>query len=412
MIPRAFASLRSRNVRLFLAGQSVSLVGIWIQQVALSWLVYRLTGSPLVLGVVGAAGQLPALVLMPVAGTFADRWSRRRILIVTQSLAMAMTLVLATVVLAGVVAVWQLVAIGALLGLVGALDVPARQAFIADIVERRDDVGNAVALHAAITNAGRLVGPSLGGALVVWGGEGICFLANAVSYAPILAALLAMRVAPERQAPEPSGVGGLRETLRYAASIGPVGATLALVALVTLAGRSYTVLLPVIAAEVLHGGPQILGWLIAASGTGALAGTLILSAHRALGRSAGLIVLGAALAGGALALFALSETLWLSLGLMVATGFGVTVLLASSNALIQTRVADARRGRVMALYTTAFVGLAPVGALLAGGLATGLGAGRTLLLGGLCCVAGALALARRAGVVGRAAGDASRSPSQ
>src|SRR5437667_306233 len=249
---RAFGSLRSRNVRLFLGGQSVSLVGTWIQQVAMGWLAYRLTGSPLLLGVLAAAGQLPSLLLMPIAGGLSDRWSRHRILIVTQSLAMGLTLVLAALALAGVVAVWHLVTIGALLGVVGALDV---------------------------------------------------------------------------------------------------------------LGRPCTVLLPVSAAEVLHGGPQTLGWLMAASGCGALVGTLALSGRRSLDRSATTIAFGAAVAGAALVLFAFSDALWLSLALMFATGLGVMLQLASSNALIQTVVADDRRGQVMGLYTMAFVGLAPVGTL-------------------------------------------------
>ena len=393
---RAFGSLRSRNVRLFLAGQAVSLVGTWVQQVAMGWLAYRLTGSPLLLGVLAAAGQLPSLLLMPIAGSLSDRWRRHRILIVTQSLAMALTLCLAGLALAGIVTVWHLVAIGALLGVVGALDVPVRQAFVADMVASRDDVGNAVALHASVTNAARLVGPSIGGAIVAHAGEGVCFLVNGASYAAVVLALLAMRTAPEAPArPATPILQGLRETARYARSTRPIAATLLLVALVTLLGRPYTVLLPVFAAEVLHGGPQTLGWLMAASGCGALVGTLALSLQRSLGQSARTIRLGAAVAGTALVLFALSDALWQSLALMFVTGLGVMVHLASSNALIQTLVVDDERGRVMGLYTMAFVGLAPVGTLLAGTLAASLGAARMVLLGGLCCLAGSLAFGRR-----------------
>ena len=393
---RAFGSLRSRNVRLFLGGQSVSLVGTWVQQVAMGWLAYRLTGSPLLLGVLAAAGQLPSLLLMPIAGGLSDRWSRHRILVVTQSLAMALTLVLAGLALAGVVAVWQLVAIGALLGVVGALDVPARQAFVADIVESRDDVGNAVALHASVTNAARLIGPSIGGAIVAHAGEGVCFLVNGASYAAVLLALGAMRAAPQAPARSATPIlRGLHETARYARSTRPIAAILMLVALVTLLGRPYTVLLPVFASEVLHGGPETLGWLMAASGCGALVGTLVLSGQRSLGQSAATITVGAAVAGSALALFALSDALWLSLALLFVTGFGVMVQLASSNALIQTIVADDRRGGVMGLYTMAFVGLTPAGTLLAGTLAASLGTARMVLLGGLGCLAGSLAFGRR-----------------
>src|SRR3989454_727902 len=300
---RPFGSLRSRNVRLFLGGQSVSLVGTWIQQVAMGWLAYRLTGSPLLLGVLAAAGQLPSLLLMPIAGGLSDRWSRHRILIITQSLAMGLTLVLAALALAGVVAVWHLVTIGALLGVVGALDVPARQAFVADMVESREDVGNAVALHASVTNAARLIGPSIGGAIVARAGEGVCFLVNGASYAAVLAALVAMRTVPEAP-PRPATpiLAGLRATARYARSTPPIAKILVLVALVTLLGRPYTVLLPVFAAEVLHGGPQTLGWLMAASGCGALVGTLALSGRRSLDRSATTIAFGAAVAGAALVL--------------------------------------------------------------------------------------------------------------
>src|SRR5438094_973342 len=279
---RAFGSLRSRNVRLFLGGQSVSLVGTWIQQVAMGWLAYRLTGSPLLLGVLAAAGA------------------------------------------------------------------------------------------------------------------GVCFIVNGPSYAAVLAALVAMRTVPEAP-PRPATpiLAGLRATARYARSTPPIAKILVLVALVTLLGRPYTVLLPVFAAEVLYGGPQTLGWLMAASGCGALVGTLALSGRRSLDRSATTIAFGAAVAGAALVLFAFSDALWLSLALMFATGLGVMLQLASSNALIQTVVADDRRGQVMGLYTMAFVGLAPVGTLLAGTLATSFGAARTVLLGGFCCLAGSLAFARR-----------------
>ena len=287
----------------------------------MGWLAYRLTGSPLLLGVLAAAGQLPSLLLMPIAGGLSDRWSRHRILVVTQSLAMALTLVLAGLALAGVVAVWHLVAIGALLGVVGALDVPARQAFVADIVESRDDVGNAVALHASVTNAARLIGPSIGGAIVAHAGEGVCFLVNGASYAAVLLALGAMRAAPEAPPRTATPIlRGLHETARYARSTRPIAAILMLVALVTLLGRPYTVLLPVFASEVLHGGPETLGWLMAASGCGALVGTLVLSGQRSLGQSAATITVGAAVAGSALALFALSDALWLSLALLFVTG--------------------------------------------------------------------------------------------
>src|SRR5207245_816757 len=251
-----------------------------------------------------------------------------------------------------------------LLGVVGALDVPARQAFVADIVERRDDVGNAVALHASVTNAARLIGPSIGGAIVAHAGEGVCFLVNGASYAAVLLALGAMRAAPEVPArPATPILRGLHETARYARSTRPFAAILMLVVLATLLGRPYTVLLPVFASEVLHGGPETLGWLMAASGCGALVRTLVLSGQRSLGQSAATITVGAAVAGSALALFALSDALWLSLALLFVTGFGVMVQLASSNALIQTIVADDRRGGVMGLYTMAFVGLAPAGTL-------------------------------------------------
>src|SRR5437899_8024767 len=246
---RAFGSLRSRNVRLFLGGQSVSLVGTWIQQVAMGWLAYRLTGSPLLLGVLAAAGQLPSLRLMPIAGGLSDRWSRHRILIITQSLAMGLTLLLAALALAGVVAVWHLVTIGALLGVVGALDVPARQAFVADMVESREDVGNAVALHASVTNAARLIGPSIGGAIVARAGEGVCLRGNGGSYAAVLAALVALRAAPEAPARTATPIlRRLHETARYARSTRPIAALLMLVALVTLPGRPSPVLLPVFAS--------------------------------------------------------------------------------------------------------------------------------------------------------------------
>lgn len=387
-------ALSSRNYRLFFAGQGISLIGTWMQQVAMSWLVYRLTNSPFLLGVVGFSGQIPAFLMAPFAGVVADRYNRHRILIVTQALAMLQAAALAALTLSHRIDVWHLVALAVFLGLVNAVDMPTRQSFVVQMVERREDLGNAIALNSSLFNSARLIGPSLAGALLPLVGEGICFLLNAVSYLAVIVALLAMRVPP--RAAQRSGTHVLqhmREGFSYALGFAPIRTILLLLAVVSLAGTPYTVLMPVFAREVLHGDARTLGLLMSASGVGALLGAVHLASRRTvlgLGRT---IALAVATLGSGLILFSMTRMLWTSLALMMVVGLGGILQMASSNTIVQTIVDEDKRGRVMSIYTMAFVGTAPLGSLLAGTLASHLGVPVTLRLGGAVCVFSALLFA-------------------
>ncbi len=388
-------ALAHRNFRLFCLGQGTSLVGTWMQQVAMSWLVYRLTGSPFLLGLVPFCGQIPAVFLAPLAGVLSDRWDRRRLVMATQALAMTQALLLAVLALSGLIAVWHILALSLFLGVVNVFDMTARQALTLALVDRKEDLPNAIALNSSLVNGARLVGPSLAG-LVIWAaGEGVCFLLNGLSYLAVLAALAAMRL-PPRPAPRPAPQrDGFRAGVAYAFGFTPIRDLLLLLALVNLAGTPYTVLLPVFATRVLHGGSALLGFLTAATGLGALAGAVYLAAQRSVVGLAGKIALTPALFGAGLMLFACSDTLWLSLPLLLAMGFTLMVQTAASNSVLQTIVDEDMRGRVMSFYTLALMGMTPLGSLIAGSLAGRIGAPATLLLGGPCCLVGALLFARR-----------------
>lgn len=396
------SALRHRNYRLFFAGQGLSLIGTWIQQVAMSWLVYRLTGSAMLLGVIGFTSQIPSLVLSPFAGVLADRMNRRNILLATQLLSMAQAFTLGGLVLAGVVQVWHIVVLSIMLGIMNAMDMPVRHSFTVEMVEDRRDLGNAIALNSSIFNGARLVGPSLAGILIAAVGEGVCFLINGVSYLAVIAALLAMRLRPgSRARTDGPLVQELREGFAYAWRNGPIRAVLLLVALVSLAGLPSTVLLPVFAGTILHGGAHTYGFLMTASGVGAFAATIYLASLRNTERLCGVISVAVAVFSIGMALFALSSTLWLSIPLLFVTGFGMITQLASSNTILQTIVDEDKRGRIMSLYTVALMGMMPLGSLLAGALAGSVGVRATLLLGSAACLAGSLLFARRLrGIVG------------
>jgi MFS family permease len=395
-LKEAFRALRHRNFRLFLGGQIVSLVGTWMQRVALGWLVYRLTHSAFLLGLVGFAGQIPSLFLSPLAGVWADRWNRHRMVIATQALSMVQALALAALVLRGSVAIWHLVALSLILGLVNAFDVPARQAFLVEMVEGREDLANAIALNSSTFNAARLVGPAIAGLLIVEMGEGLVFLVNGVSYVAVIAALLAIRVAPRPPASDPSVPPwhNLKEGVAYAWSLSSIRTLLLIVALAGFAGMPYRVLMPVFATDVLHGDAHTLGFLTGGIGVGALAGALFLAARRGV-RGLGRVILVAVLVFGAsLVGFAASRSFALSLVLVFFAGFGMMVQTASCNTILQTIVDDDKRGRVMSFYAAALQGTMPLGSLLAGTLAGAVGAPRTVLLGGAACLLGALGYAR------------------
>jgi MFS family permease len=389
-------ALRHRNYRLFFSGQSVSLVGTWITRVATSWLVYRLTGSTLLLGVVGFAGQIPMLFLSPLAGVFVDRWDRRRVLVATQLLSLLQSLALAILTLLGVITVVEIVLLQLAQGLINAFDTPARQAFVVSMIEDRADLPNAIALNSLMVNGSRILGPSVGGLLIAAVGEGWCFLLDAVSYVAVVASLLAMRGIAPPPAREPTRVSEeLRDGFRYVSGFAPVRAALLLLALVGIAGMPYTVLMPAVATHVLHGGAQLLGVLMTASGIGAVCGGLYLARRRTVIGLGRVIAVATITFGAALVAFALSRSLPLSLLILPVVGGGFMVQMAATNTVVQTLVDEALRGRVMAFYTMAFLGTAPLGSLLAGAVASRVGTATTIFLGGVVCIAGGAAFALR-----------------
>lgn len=384
-----FRALRHRNYRLFFSGQIVSLVGTWMQSVAQSWLVYRLTGSSLLLGLVGFAGQFPVFLFAPVGGVAADRYSRHRIVVTTQTSAMVLAFILSALTLFGHIRVWEIMVLASLLGLVNAFDIPARQAFVVDMVHSEDLI-SAIALNSSMVNGARIIGPAIAGVTVAAIGEGWCFFANAVSYIAVIAGLLLMIVPPRELGRHAgSGLESIVEGFRWVAQTGPILSLLLLLGLVSLTGMPYAVLMPIFADKILHGGARGLGLLMGASGIGALAGTLTLAAKREARGLGTWITFASAGFGASMILFALSRSFLLSVVLLVPVGFSMLLQMSSSNTLIQTMVPDELRGRVMAFYSMMLMGMAPFGALLAGAIANRLGAPHTVALGGLTCLAGA-----------------------
>lgn len=380
-------ALRHRNYRLFFSGQSLSLIGTWLTRIATSWLIYRLTGSALLLGVLGFAGQIPTFLLAPLAGVLVDRWDRHRVLVVTQVMAMIQSGVLAVLALGGVIQVWHVVGLSVFQGIINAFDMPARQALVVEMVEDRADLPNAIALNSSMVNAARLIGPSVAGVLIAGVGEGYCFLIDAVSYLAVIASLLLMRIPARSVAPRRARVlADFKEGFAYAAGSKPIRSVLLLLAVVSLMGTPYTVLLPVIAREVLGGGPNTLGLLTAASGLGALGGAVYLASRQTVVGLGRVIVVSTVAFGLGLIAFSRAGVLWLCLPLMFVIGAGMMLQMASSNTILQTIVDEDKRGRVMSLFAMAFFGTVPFGSLLAGVLATRLGAENTILVGGIVCV--------------------------
>ena len=386
----ALRAFQSRNFRLFYAGQSISLIGTWMQRIAMGWLVYRLTDSVFMLGFVGFVSALPSFLFSPFAGVLVDRYNRYRLLILVQSLALLQALILACLVLAEVVTIGHVLVLGLLLGLVEAMELPLRQAFLSEIVAKQD-IGNAIALNSSMVNVSRLLGPSLAGILIALVGEGMCFLLNAISYLAVIFSLLAMRVSPVLRPAHRSGIlKELYEGFAYASAFTAIRNMLLLLALTSLMAMPYTVLMPVFAKDVLQGGPHTLGFLLAGAGVGALVGSVYLISRKNVLGLEKWLTHGACLFGGALILFALSRVFELSLLLMVVSGFGMIVQAASTNTLIQTIVDEDKRGRVMSFFAMAWRGMVPFGSLLAGVMADWFGAPLTLAIGGGCCVAGGL----------------------
>ena len=394
ILPDPLRSLRHRNYRLFFFGQLISLCGTWMQSVAQSWLAYRLTGSAALLGVVGFAGQIPALLFSPAGGLAADRMDRRKLLVATQVASMLLAFALAALTLSHRITVPWILTFAAALGVVNAFDIPTRQAFAVDMVGR-DDLVNAIALNSSIFNGARVVGPAIAGIVVAKIGEGWCFFANAVSYFAVIAGLLAMRLARRQSAgAHPPAWKSLVEGLHYVSHHRPIRALLLLLGLVSLTGMPYAVLMPVFAQEILGGGAQTLGYLMGATGLGALLGALVLAARKSIRGLGAFVAFSAGGLGVALAAFAYSKSFWLSAALLVPVGFCMMSEMASSNTLIQSLIPDAVRGRVMSLYAMMFMGMAPLGALTAGTLAAHIGAPATVAAGGAVCAVGALVFAR------------------
>jgi MFS family permease len=391
-----FRALYSRNYRLFFGGQGVSLIGTWMQQIAMSWLVYRLTHSAFLLGVIGFSSQICSFLFSPFAGVISDRWNRHRILIATQSLAMVQAFILATLTLTGIIAVHHLVILSFFLGFVNAFDMPTRQAFVVEMVEKREDLGNAIALNSFLFNGARLVGPSVAGILISILGEGMCFLLNGLSFLAVIIALLAMKIAPNRIEPERTRLWrGLKEGFAYAFGFPPIRSILFFLGWISLVGMANTTLMPVFAKDILHGGPQTYGFLMGAIGVGAIIGAIFLASRRSVLGLGRIITIALAIFGIGLISFSLSHLLWLSLLLLMLTGFGMMVHMASSNTILQTMVDDDKRGRVMSLYTMAFMGMAPFGSLAGGSLAGEIGAPYTLIIGGILCILGSFIFANK-----------------
>jgi MFS family permease len=389
-LPAALRAFRSRNYRLFVAGQLVSLIGTWMQSVAQSWLIYRLTGSAALLGLIGFAGQIPIFILAPLGGVMADRVNRHRVLIATQTAMMLLAFALAALTLEGAVRVWHILVLASLLGIANAFDIPARQAFLVERVGK-DDIVNAIALSSSMMNGARIVGPAVAGLVVAAVGEGWCFLLNGLSYVAVIIALLLMTIAPRKDVhPRVSTWHSVVEGFSFAWHTRPVRALLMLLGLVSVMGMPYTVLMPIIADRTLHGGAHAYGVLMSASGSGALAGAAMLTMRKhihGLGRWIAVTSIGF---GASLIAFSFSRVLWLSVALLVPAGFCMMVEMAASNTLIQSMVPDRLRGRVMAVYSMMFMGMAPVGALLAGAIAAPVGAPQTVAIGGAVCIAGGL----------------------
>ncbi|WP_397568224.1 MFS transporter [Schlesneria sp. T3-172] len=385
-------ALVHRNYRLFLLGQGISLIGTWMQQVALSWMLYRLTDSPALLGMISFTTQIPSLILSPLAGVAADRWNRHRALLVTQVLAMVQATLVVIVVYSGGDLVWKLVGLGFLLGVINAFDMPLRQSFLVEMVPDRQHLSNAIALNSSIVNGARLVGPSLAGLIIAAWGESVCFLLNAVSYVAVLGALLAMRDLPIRQhVHHGSALERLQVGMSYAFRFAPLRVLLMLLAVVSFMAMSTSVLIPVFARDILQGGARTQGFLMGANGIGALAAALYLASRKSvlgLGRA---ILLATVCYGVSQIAFSFSDRLPLSLPIMALSGFCMMLQMASTNTLIQTITEEDKRGRVMSLYAMAFTGVAPLGSLFGGAMAAQIGAPATVRLCGTCCIAAGIA---------------------
>lgn len=389
-VSNTFRALKHRNFRLFFLGQIISLTGTWMQSVAQSWLVYRITGSVALLGLIGFAGQFPVFLLTAFGGALADKYNRRRILMATQTASMILAFILAFLTLSGYIEVWHLFVIAPLSGVVNAFDIPTRQSFVVDMVGK-EDLLNAIALNSSMFNGARIVGPAIAGITVAAVGEGWCFLGNAVSYVAVISGLALMRIErKEIVQTAGSALEKIKEGFAFVAETKPIRALVLLLGLVSLMGMPYAVLMPIFADQILGGGVRGLGILMGASGFGALVGALTLASRKGIKGLGRWVAISSGAFGAFLILFSFSRSFWLSALLLVPVGFSMMLQMSSSNTLIQAMVPDELRGRVMAVYSMMFMGMAPIGALLAGSLAGVLGAPATVAIGGAVCIAGSV----------------------
>ena len=387
-LPNTLRAMRHRNFQLFFSGQLISLVGTWMQSVAQSWLVYRMTGSSLLLGSVGFASQFPVFLASPLGGIVADRYNRHRVVIATQTASMVLAFVLAALTLTHHITVSEIFVLAILLGIVNAFDLPGRQSFLVEMVGR-EDLMNAIALNSSMFNGARVVGPAIAGILVARIGEGWCFFANAISYIGVIIGLLMMNVTPRPIRAMGSALAHVGEGFRFVRHTAPIRDLLLLVGLVSLVAMPYTVLMPIFADKILHGGARGLGILMGATGVGALLAALMLAARTGVHGLGRWVTLACAGFGLSLIAFALSRIFWLSAALLVPAGFCMMLQMSSSNTLIQSMVHDELRGRVMSVYAMSLIGLAPFGALFAGAFADRVGAPVTVIMGAGACLGGA-----------------------
>jgi MFS family permease len=387
----AWRALSHRNFRLFFFGQSISVIGTWMTRLATTWLVYHLTGSSLQLGIVGFFGLMPTFLLAPFAGVWIENLNRQKLLVWTQAAGSLQSLALAGLTLAKVITLWEVMALATLQGLINAFDNPARQTFLMQMVEDRKDLSNAIAINSSMVNGARLIGPAIAGVVIAWAGEGFCFLIDGLSYLAVIASLLAMRIPVVEKNDRPTQMlVQMREGWDYVRSFRPIRSILLLAGVLCLVGYPFTVLLPIFASRVLHGGPTTLGWLTGASGIGALTSALSLAARKTVIGLLRMLQIASGTLGAALILFGFSHTLWISLVLLAFVGFGMMQVLSASNTIVQTLVPEDKRSRVMSYYVMAVFGTAPFGSLLIGSLGSSLGAPGTVMAMGTVCAATSL----------------------
>lgn len=384
-------SLSHRNFRLFFLGQGISLIGTWMQQIAMSWVVFQLTGSSFQLGLVLFCGQIPALFLSPLAGVLIDRWNRRRLLLLTQSLAMIQAFTLAALDMTGTIAVWQILPLSVFLGVVNTFDITGRQAFLSEMVTDRNDLSNAIALNSSLMNIARLLGPSLAGLLLAKTSASVCFLVNGISYFAVLLALLAMRLAPHLKRHKGTGLREeLREGFLYAVQFLPIRVILLVCCIASMVGGSYNVILPEYAVQILHGNARTLGMMSTAAGLGALGGALFLAARNSILGLGKWIGIGLILMGIGFIAFAWATQFWMAFSALTVIGFGLMLQIAASNTLLQTIVEEDKRGRIMSFFTMSFLGMAPLGSLFTGYIAETLGIFFVFIINAGVCLLSAL----------------------